>query len=71
MVLHKYGSVKKSKRIFCVGFVPKGSDQLENLVWFFKNVYHLILSVTIANTTHSSVTIQKRVTILLSWYPAF
>jgi hypothetical protein len=35
----------------------------------FKN--YLIFKVTIANTTHNIVTIQNRVTILLSLYPNF
>ena len=35
-------------------------------VWFFNELY-LIFNVAIANATQSIVTIQNRVTILLSW----
>jgi len=34
-------------------------------------IFYLIFNVTIENTTQRMLTIQKRVTILASWYPSF
>lgn len=48
-----------------LGFLNSGYC-VENLLWFFTKYLYLILSVTIASATQRMVTIQKRVTILLS-----
>lgn len=39
--------------------------------FLFTLTYYLIFNVAIDNNTHNTVTIQKRVTILASWYPIF